>query len=53
MNKLLGGMGAMLGSSLGWWAGARVGVMTAVVGSALGTAAGLYFGRWTAERLLD
>jgi hypothetical protein len=43
----------MLGSSVGWWAGARVGVMTAVVASALGTAAGLYLGRWTAERLLD
>ena len=46
MNKLLGGVGATLGSSVGWWAGARVGVMTAVVASALGTAAGLYFGRW-------
>jgi hypothetical protein len=53
MRKLLGWVGAILGSSIGWWAGARVGTMTAVLVSAMGTGAGLYLGWWAAERLLD
>ena len=53
MKKLLGLVGATLGSGVGWWAGARVGTMTAVVVSAVGTGAGLYLGWWAAERLLD
>ena len=31
MRKLLGGVGAMLGSSAGWWAGARIGAMTGIL----------------------
>jgi hypothetical protein len=53
MRKLLGWVGAILGSSVGWWAGARVGTMTAMLVSAVGTGAGLPLGWWAAERLLD
>jgi hypothetical protein len=53
MSRLLGWVGAAIGGSVGWWAGARVGIMTAVVVSAVGTGAGLYLGWWAAERLLD
>ena len=53
MRKLLGWVGATVGGSLGWWAGARAGVMPAVVVSAVATGAGLYLGWWAAERLLD
>lgn len=53
MRKLLGWIGATVGGSVGWWAGARAGVMTAVFASAIGTGAGLYLGWWIAERLLD
>ena len=53
MRKLLGWVGAILGSSVGWWAGGRVGITTAVLVSAVGTGVGLYLGWWAAERLLD
>ena len=53
MRKLLGWIGATVGGSVGWWAGAGAGVMTAVFASAVGTGAGLYLGWWIAERLLD
>ena len=53
MSKLLGWVGAMLGSVVGWWAGAHLGVLTAFILSVVGTGAGLYLGRWTAMRLLD
>ncbi|HEU4801263.1 MAG TPA: hypothetical protein VFS94_11610 [Gemmatimonadales bacterium] len=53
MRKLLGLTGATLGSAIGWWAGARLGIMTAALVSAVGTGAGLYLGWWAAERLLD
>lgn len=53
MRKLLGWIGATVGSALGWWAGARIGVMTAVFVSAVGTGAGLYAGWWAADRLVD
>jgi phage tail tape-measure protein len=53
MRKWLGWVGAILGSSAGWWAGARLGLMPAVIGSAVGTGAGLYLGWWIAERLMD
>jgi uncharacterized membrane protein YeaQ/YmgE (transglycosylase-associated protein family) len=53
MSKLLGWVGATLGSVVGWWAGARLGVLTAFILSVVGAGAGLYLGRWTAMRLLD
>jgi hypothetical protein len=53
MKKLLGFVGATIGGSVGWWAGAGVGVMTAAFASAIATGAGLYLGWWIADRLLD
>jgi hypothetical protein len=53
MKKLLGWVGAIVGGSVGWWAGARVGLMTAAVVSAVATGVGLYLGWWAADRLLD
>jgi hypothetical protein len=53
MRKLLGWVGAILGSSVGWWAGARVGTMTAMLVSAVGTGGWPLLGWWAAERLLD
>jgi hypothetical protein len=51
MSKLLGLIGTVVGSSLGWWVGAKVGIMTAVVVSAVGTGLGLYAGRRIAIQL--
>ena len=48
MAKLLGWIGATLGSALGWWLGAPAGMMTAFFVSVLGTGVGLYLGRWVA-----
>jgi uncharacterized membrane protein YeaQ/YmgE (transglycosylase-associated protein family) len=45
MTKLLGFVGATVGSAIGWWAGAPVGTMTAFMLSAVGTGVGLYLGR--------
>jgi hypothetical protein len=53
MRKWLGWMGATVGSGVGWWAGARLGLVTAAVASAVGTGAGLYLGWWAADRLVD
>jgi len=50
MRKLLGIVGATLGSAIGWWLGARVGVMTAFVLSMVGTGVGLYAGYQIAGR---
>jgi len=50
MNKLMGFIGATLGSSIGWWLGAKVGLMTAFMVSMIGTGAGIWFGRRAAER---
>ena len=45
MSKLLGFVGATVGSGLGWWAGSAVGIMTAFMLSTVGTGIGLYLGR--------
>lgn len=45
MQKLLGGVGAFAGSSLGWAIGAHISLFTAIFVSALGTGVGLYYGR--------
>jgi hypothetical protein len=49
MTKLLGFIGATIGSAIGWWIGAKVGIMTAVFVSAVGTGAGIYAARRFAE----
>ena len=51
MQKLLGFVGASVIGSVGWWAGARVGVMTGFFLSMIGTGAGLYAGRRIADYL--
>jgi hypothetical protein len=51
MQKLLGFVGASVIGSVGWWAGARVGVMTGFFLSMIGTGAGLYAGRRIADHL--
>jgi hypothetical protein len=49
MQKLLGFVGASVIGSVGWWAGARVGVMTGFFLSMVGTGVGLYAGRRIAD----
>jgi hypothetical protein len=52
MNKLVPWVTTTIGSSIGWWIGAKVGIMTAFIVSMVGFAAGLYYGRkWLAENL--
>ena len=51
MRKLLGFVGATVGSAVGWWAGAHVGTMTAFMVSMVGTGAGMYAGWRGADRL--
>ena len=50
MTKLLGFVGATIGSYAGWALGARAGVMTAFMLSMVGTGIGIYAGRRFAER---
>ena len=52
MQKLLGFVGASVIGSVGWWAGARVGVMTGFFLSMIGTGVGLYAGRRIADYLI-
>jgi hypothetical protein len=53
MTKLLGFVGASIGGSAGWWAGAHGGLMTAFIACVVGTGAGLYAGRRLADELLS
>jgi len=52
MGKLIGFVGTTVGSVLGWWAGARLGVMTGFLCSVIGGGAGLYFARRWAQDYL-
>lgn len=45
MTKLMGFIGATLGSAVGWWLGAKVGTMTAFMVSTVCSGVGIYFGR--------
>ena len=52
MKRFIALIPATVGSMIGWWLGARVGLMTAFWLSTLGSGAGLYFGiRFTREYL--
>ncbi len=42
MSAFLVLVGATLGSAIGWWAGAKIGLMTAYFLSVIGTAGGVY-----------
>jgi hypothetical protein len=52
VGKILAILGATVGSAIGWWLGAHVGMMTAFLVSVLGTAVGVYAGRRIAATLL-
>ena len=52
MRKLLGMVGATVGSAIGWWLGARIGVMSAFMLSMVGTGLGMYAGWWVASEYL-
>jgi uncharacterized membrane protein YeaQ/YmgE (transglycosylase-associated protein family) len=45
INKLVGFIGATVGSYAGWFLGARVGMMTAFMLSVVGTGLGIFLGR--------
>jgi len=49
MARLLGLVGATVGSAIGWWLGEHVGLMTAFLISTVGTGAGFYWGRQIAD----
>lgn len=51
MQRLLGIVGMLVLSWVGWWAGAQVGTMTAFFLSAVGAGVGLYLGRKLADRM--
>jgi hypothetical protein len=53
MEKLMGFVGATVGSLVGWYLGERVGFTTAVVLSMVGTGAGLWVGRAVTRRWLE
>ena len=53
MNKILIFVGMMVGSSVGWWAGAHVGMMTAFLASGAGSIAGVYAGWRFAQWLVE
>lgn len=50
MSRLIAFVSATIFSSLGWWAGSRVGFATAALLSIVGLAVGLYVGRRMEQR---
>ena len=53
MEKLMGFVGATVGSLAGWYLGDLVGFGTAVVLSTVGTGVGLWAGRRLAQKWLE
>ncbi|MBC8424556.1 hypothetical protein H8E07_10565 [bacterium] len=49
MTRMLGLFGATIGSAIGWWLGARIGIITAFLVSTLGAGVGFYFGSRSAR----
>ncbi len=52
MARLLALVGSVLGSTVGWWLGARFGLMTAFFMSTVGAGVGLYYGARFAREML-
>lgn len=50
--RLLGFVGAFLGSAVGWWLGKAGGTMTAFFASTIASGVGLYYGRRLGARYL-
>ena len=53
MTRLMGFLGATIGSYAGWALGVRFGFMTAFMISMVGTGLGIYAGRRVAQGMLD
>jgi hypothetical protein len=53
MKRLLGFVGATVGSAIGWWLGAHIGLGTAVVVSSVATGLGLWLGMRVATDYLS
>ena len=53
MNKLIGFVGATVGSYAGWALGARIGMVTAFMLSMVGTGLGIYVGRRVVADMLN
>ena len=53
MEKIMGFVGATVGSLIGWYLGDLVGFMTAVVLSMVGTGFGIWAGRRVVQRWLE
>jgi hypothetical protein len=49
MTKLMIMVTSTIGSAIGWWVGAKIGIMTAFMVSMLGTGIGIYYGRKAAQ----
>lgn len=52
MKKLLGTIGAFIGSSVGWYIAAKFGFMTAFFVSTIAGGVGLYYGMKAANNLI-
>lgn len=50
--KIVGFVGTLLGSSVGWWIGSAGGTMTAFFASTIAGGLGLYYGRRIGARFL-
>ena len=50
MKKLFVLLGSTIGSALGWWLGARIGLMTAFLVSMVGLGVGMWMGARYAQR---
>ncbi|HET8650240.1 MAG TPA: hypothetical protein VFL95_09380 [Gemmatimonadales bacterium] len=53
MSKVLSGLGAFVGGSVGWWIGGHIGIMTAFMISIVATGVGIYAGRRIAREYLE
>lgn len=52
MKKLLGTVGATVGSTIGWYAAVKLGFMTAFFVSTIAGGVGLYYGVKAANQLI-
>jgi uncharacterized protein YcfJ len=53
VSKVLSGLGAFIGGSVGWWIGGHIGIMTAFMISIVATGVGIYAGRRIAREYLE
>lgn len=53
VSKVLSGLGAFIGGTVGWWIGGHIGIMTAFFASIIATGFGIYAGRRIAREYLE